>query len=371
MPLKFLFANNVRSHLTAPLTSSATTFTITAGDGAKFPSPDGSKGERIALTIVDDLGNMEIVHVTKRATDTFTVARAQEGTTAKEFAENAIVELRITAASLNCISNAVYVSPLNLGVPEKDTGVDLKLPIPGDIKVASSGITYRWVTLDSLRAGWDSVESKSFIKADSFVGKLNGSLTTARSIDGILFSANADVIRFAVSTTAADVAEKVVSIPNLPKDIPEGTIILVYPTITTTVTPITLKVNDSPAYPTWHSQSQVSNWSQGKSSFYCFHDSKWWLIFPHIATNRVAQMASTNDANYPILSAYVANLAVDSTSYTRFTAGVTLNPSTNTITATAFNGTATNATQWNGATQYKSTAGPSGGVNGDIWFQYI
>lgn len=33
--------------------------------------------------------------------------------------------------------------------------------------------------------------------------------------------------------------------------------------------------------------------------------------------------------------------------------------------------TATNATKWSGATKYVSTAAASGGVNGDIWFQYI
>lgn len=34
-------------------------------------------------------------------------------------------------------------------------------------------------------------------------------------------------------------------------------------------------------------------------------------------------------------------------------------------------GNATDATKWSGATKYVSTAAASGGVNGDIWFQYI
>lgn len=32
--------------------------------------------------------------------------------------------------------------------------------------------------------------------------------------------------------------------------------------------------------------------------------------------------------------------------------------------------TAINSTKWNGATMYTSTAVASGGVDGDIWFQY-
>lgn len=40
-----------------------------------------------------------------------------------------------------------------------------------------------------------------------------------------------------------------------------------------------------------------------------------------------------------------------------------------TITVDVVN--ATNATKWSGATKYVSTAAASGGVNGDIWFQYI
>lgn len=40
------------------------------------------------------------------------------------------------------------------------------------------------------------------------------------------------------------------------------------------------------------------------------------------------------------------------------------------VTATLFSGKATNSTQWNGANKTVSTAAPSGGANGDIWFQY-
>ena len=33
-------------------------------------------------------------------------------------------------------------------------------------------------------------------------------------------------------------------------------------------------------------------------------------------------------------------------------------------------GNASSATKWNGAAKTVSTAAPSGGANGDIWFQY-
>ena len=145
---------------------------------------------------------------------------------------------------------------------------------------------------------------------------------------------------------------------------------------------------------------------------------------------KVTQTVTTTNAEYPILATTDAKKTSTSTTTTRFDSAITLNPGTNTITAgtfkgnlsgnastaskaaqlttartirtnlaststASFNGTANitpgvtgilpvanggtgnssgkaaDSTKWNGASKTISTANPSGGANGDIWFQYI
>jgi hypothetical protein len=51
--------------------------------------------------LTDSSNNLEIVKVTARAADNFTVVRGQEGTTARSYAAGDLLELRVTAAGLN------------------------------------------------------------------------------------------------------------------------------------------------------------------------------------------------------------------------------------------------------------------------------
>lgn len=94
-----LFSNNATTTLTADITSVATSFNVTSG--AAFPAAT-TGGDYFYCTLVDSSNNIEIVKVTNRATNIFTVTRAQEGTTARAFtASTCKVELRPTAAGLN------------------------------------------------------------------------------------------------------------------------------------------------------------------------------------------------------------------------------------------------------------------------------
>ena len=96
--------NNGTGTLASSITNSATSMTLTAGQGARFPavaSPD------IMLMTLDDGTNIEIVVCTAHtaASDTFTITRAYEtikesGPTAFAFASGVTVEARITAALL-------------------------------------------------------------------------------------------------------------------------------------------------------------------------------------------------------------------------------------------------------------------------------
>jgi hypothetical protein len=108
-----LYANNAASRLAASITNVATSFSVTAGHGARFPVITGS--DHFYVTLMDSAGNLEIVRVTARATDTFTVQRAMEGTTARAYSANDIVELRITKFMLDDFKSDTRTGYLPLG----------------------------------------------------------------------------------------------------------------------------------------------------------------------------------------------------------------------------------------------------------------
>lgn len=92
------FTNNAYSTLASSINSSVTTVSLAAGTGARFPSL--GSGEYFYATIVDASNNLEIIKVTARSTDTLTVVRGQDGTSARSFAAGDRIELRVTAAAL-------------------------------------------------------------------------------------------------------------------------------------------------------------------------------------------------------------------------------------------------------------------------------
>lgn len=99
-----LYTNNATSALASAITNVATSLSVTTGQGALFPSPSG--GDFFYATLVSG-STKEIVKVTARSTDTFTVTRAQEGTTAAAFSAGATVELRMTAGMLDQIKTDI------------------------------------------------------------------------------------------------------------------------------------------------------------------------------------------------------------------------------------------------------------------------
>ena len=83
--------NRAFSTLAADIISTATSLSVAAGEGAKFPSAGD-----FHITIED-----EILKCTAITTDTLTVTRAQEGTTAAAHTAGKSVELRITAGVID------------------------------------------------------------------------------------------------------------------------------------------------------------------------------------------------------------------------------------------------------------------------------
>ena len=96
--------NNAFGTLNAGITSSSTTIVLQAGEGARFPTL--SAGDYFYATLIDTSNNLEIVKVTARSTDTMTVVRAQDNTTARAYSTNDRFELRPTAALFNEKANA-------------------------------------------------------------------------------------------------------------------------------------------------------------------------------------------------------------------------------------------------------------------------
>lgn len=94
-----LFANNAVSALASGIGASDTTLTLRSGDGSLFPNPSSPDFFYLTLSQAGSESSWEIVKVTARSTDTLTVVRAQQGTTAAAWNANDKAELRVTAGS--------------------------------------------------------------------------------------------------------------------------------------------------------------------------------------------------------------------------------------------------------------------------------
>lgn len=102
----FLFSNNASTTLAAAISNTATSVTLASGTGALFPNPSGGTHFRATFVKNGAPGTYEVVDVTVRATDTCTIARGQEGTTALNWAVGDFFNLFPTAADLAAFSQA-------------------------------------------------------------------------------------------------------------------------------------------------------------------------------------------------------------------------------------------------------------------------
>lgn len=96
-----LAANLAKSNLAANLSSGGTTLSVTPGQGALFPNPGAN--QFFALTLKDAATGTftEIVYVTARSGDTFTIVRAQEGTSARAWVSGDQANNLFTAGSFS------------------------------------------------------------------------------------------------------------------------------------------------------------------------------------------------------------------------------------------------------------------------------
>jgi hypothetical protein len=92
-------SNNAYGTLAANITAAATTITLTAGQGARFPALGANEWAWATLSNAAD--TKEIVKITARAGDTLTVVRGQDGTTANAYLTGDRLDMRPCAAAMN------------------------------------------------------------------------------------------------------------------------------------------------------------------------------------------------------------------------------------------------------------------------------
>lgn len=110
-----LFANNAKSNLASTITADSMSLSVITGEGALFPTlPLGD--DHMLLTLENSSGDKEIIKVTQKDTDTFTIsARGQDGTTARAFAAGDLVELRLTAGFIDALKEGSIVFVIDGG----------------------------------------------------------------------------------------------------------------------------------------------------------------------------------------------------------------------------------------------------------------
>lgn len=124
-PSTFLVAKNgAVSTLASAADSVQTSLTVTSGQGSRFPST-------YPYNLVLGSG-VEIVKVTGRSGDIFTIVRAQEGTTASSHAVNDRVALNVTAG---------YLTELQTAVNTVETGVQTEAGLEAILTDASNVFT--------------------------------------------------------------------------------------------------------------------------------------------------------------------------------------------------------------------------------------
>lgn len=110
-------ANNAYSTLAGGINAVVTTLSVAAGHGARFPAVTTASGNYFYLTIINSSNTKEIVKVTNVSTDTFTMTRAQDGTTGTVFSSGDRVELRVTAGLLSELpTRAIVAADITDGV---------------------------------------------------------------------------------------------------------------------------------------------------------------------------------------------------------------------------------------------------------------
>lgn len=231
-----LFTNNATSKLVAGISNVSLSLQVSAGDGAKFPNPTGGDYFLATLSRVTSgiESNVEIVKVTARATDVFTIIRAQEGTSALVYLEDDFVQLRMTAATATDTeahkgntANPHAVTAAQVGAPSgsgTSTGTntgDQTITLTGGVTGSGTGaFAATVVTNANLTGEVTSVGNATTVTNAAVIGKvLTGYVSGAGTVaatDTILQAINKlNGNVFAERTSTATLTNKTITSPVL------------------------------------------------------------------------------------------------------------------------------------------------------------
>lgn len=118
--------NNANATLAAGINSSATSITLTSGQGARFPTLGA--GDYFYATLIDTSNNLEIVKCTARSTDVLTIVRAQESTTARAYSTGDRIEIRITAQTFLDATTIYDINTSSTGYFDLPSGTTAQRP---------------------------------------------------------------------------------------------------------------------------------------------------------------------------------------------------------------------------------------------------
>ncbi len=107
------FTNYATTTLDVGISDADLSLGVAAGTGTLFPTLESTDYFYCTLS---SGGTKEIVKVTARSTDTFTIVRAQEGTAASAFLAGTSVELRLTSQGISDVTNLQYLSTFKGGI---------------------------------------------------------------------------------------------------------------------------------------------------------------------------------------------------------------------------------------------------------------
>lgn len=143
--MTFLFSNNAQTTLAETLTSTATTLSVASGGGALFPTPSTGKIFAVTIASATNPDEVEICYCTAITSDTMTISRGKDNTTAQSFSAGDLVSLFPTAGVTSLFAQAGYLGAYSASVASDIGGYALNA-------IVSDGSTARkfWVsTADS------------------------------------------------------------------------------------------------------------------------------------------------------------------------------------------------------------------------------
>ncbi len=232
-------------------------------------------------------------------------------------------------------------------------------------------------------------------------------LATARTIDGVSFNGSANITHYGSCATEAATAAKVVACTGFV--LAAGSRITVRFTVTNTAASPTLNVNSTGAKAIRYRNAAISAGYLAANRTYDFvYDGTYYQLVGDVDSNTTYTPAAAapkaagtaavgtsakyarEDHVHPaqttvsgnagtatkLATARTVRTNLASTSTASFDGSANITPGVTGVLPVANGGTgnttntAADSTKWNGAAKTVSTANPSGGANGDIWFKY-